>query len=232
MKTQITFKILRVTTLMVILLFVIFTNITLAQKSGKRMKITGSVADAGMYPVVNAIVMIDGQNSSTLTDSHGNFKIKVPANTKRIGILSFGNGFIEENIDGRSRINFRLGDKAVLLPPEAEAKLDNGDEAINTGYGYLKNKSVSNEISKIDGTKKKYASYHSIQEMIQREVSGVRIINDEVVIHDSRNMQGFVEALIVVDGTPDADLSNIKPATVESIEVLKDASASIYGTRG
>jgi TonB-dependent SusC/RagA subfamily outer membrane receptor len=68
--------------------------------------------------------------------------------------------------------------------------------------------------------------------MIQREVSGVRIINGGVVIHDSRNMQGFVEALVVVDGTPTSSLNDIKPATVESIEVLKDASASIYGSRG
>ena len=232
MKTRITFRILRAGTLVLILLFVISTDIILAQKPGKKMKITGSVTDAGMYPVVSAMVMIDGQNTSQLTDKNGKYKIRVPVDAERIGILSLGNGFMEENIEGRSRINFRLGAWAINKMPQPEIRSDEGEEGVSTGYGQIKRKSLTNEISKIDGTKKKYASYQSILEMIQREVSGVRIMNGGVVIHDSRNLFGHVEALVVVDGTPTSDFNDIKPSTVESIEVLKDASASIYGTRG
>ncbi len=232
MKTRITFRILRAGTLVLILLFVISTNLILAQKPGKKMKITGSVTDAGMYPIVSAMVMIDGQNTSQLTDKNGKYRIRVPGDAERIGILSLGNGFMEENIEGRSRINFQLGAWALKKLPEPEIWSDEGEEGVSTGYGHIKRKSLTNEISKIDGTKKKYASYHSILEMIQREVSGVRIMNGGVVIHDSRNLLGFVEALVVVDGTPTSDFNDIKPSTVESIEVLKDASASIYGTRG
>jgi TonB-dependent starch-binding outer membrane protein SusC len=232
MKTQITFKILRAGTLLVILLFFICTNIILAQKPGQRMKITGSVADVGMYPVKNAIVMIDGQNTSQVTNKYGNYRIKIPKDAKRIGILSFGNGFIEEDIGGRSRINFRLGAYAFQKPPEPEIKPDEGEEGVNTGYGYVKKKFLTNQISKIDGTDKKYASYPSILDMIQREVAGVRIMNGGVIIHDSRNLFGYVGALIVVDGTPATNLNDIRPSTVESIEVLKDASAAIYGSRG
>ena len=232
MKTRITIKILRAGTLLVMLLFAITTSAVLAQKYGRRMKITGSVADAGMYPIVNAAVMIDGQSTGQLTDKKGNFKIRVPGDAKRIGILSFGNGFLEENIDGRSRINFRLEALADKKPPEPEIKIDDGEEGVNNGYGYVKKKYLTNQISKIDGKKKKYASYKSIQEMIEREVAGVRIMNGEVVIHDSRDLYGFIAALVVVDGTPTTELNNIKPTTVESIEVLKDASAAIYGSRG
>jgi TonB-dependent SusC/RagA subfamily outer membrane receptor len=232
MKTQITFKILRAEILLAILLFVMCTNISIAQKHGKRMTITGSVADDGMYPIVNAIVMIDGQNTSQVTDKSGKYRIRVPMDAKRIGILSFRNGFMDENIDGRSRINFRLGALAIKKLPEPEVKSNEGEEGVSNGYGYVKKKFLTNQINKIDGTKKKYASYHSILEMIEREVSGVRIMNGEVIIHDSRDLYGYVGALVVVDGTPTTELNNIKPSTVESIEVLKDASASIYGSRG
>ncbi len=215
-----------------ILLFVIGTGAVMAQRHSKKFQITGSVADAGMYPIVNAVVMIDGQSTNQLTDKMGKFKIRVPAYASRIGILSFSNGYAEENIDGRSRINFRLDSLAEKSLPEPEIKVNEGEEGVNNGYTYVKKKNLTYQISKIDGTKKKYASYKSVQEMIEREVAGVRIMNGNVIIHDSRDLFGYIAALVVVDGTPTSELSSIKPSTVESIEVLKDASASIYGSRG
>jgi TonB-dependent SusC/RagA subfamily outer membrane receptor len=68
--------------------------------------------------------------------------------------------------------------------------------------------------------------------MIQREVPGTKIQGGNVVINDSKNMQGSIPALFVVNGVPVTTVENIPPSTVESIEVLKGSSASIYGSRG
>ena len=103
---------------------------------------------------------------------------------------------------------------------------------VNTGYGYVKQKNVTTEASKIDGTNKKYASYSSVYEMIQREVSGVRISGTDIIINESKDFFGNIPALLVVDGTYVTDFSNISPSSVESIEVLKGTAAAIYGSRG
>jgi TonB-dependent SusC/RagA subfamily outer membrane receptor len=87
-------------------------------------------------------------------------------------------------------------------------------------------------VNKIDGTNKKYASYHSIGDMIQREVSGARLNGTSVIIQDSKDLFGSVYALIVVDGVYMNELPDIQPAQVKSIEVLKGSSAAMYGSRG
>lgn len=201
-----------------------------AQKSNKKITITGTVVDASGNPVGNAIVMIDGKNTSSITDSKGFYQVKVKSDAERIGILTFGSGLIEESISGRTEINLKFGVSATQQKTGPE--IEPGDEAVNTGYGYVKKKNVTTEASKIDGTNKKYASYSSVYEMIQREVSGVRISGTSIIINESKDFFGNIPALLVVDGTYVTDFSNISPSSVESIEVLKGTAAAIYGSRG
>jgi outer membrane receptor protein involved in Fe transport len=87
-------------------------------------------------------------------------------------------------------------------------------------------------VSKIDGTNKKYAAYHSIKEMILREVAGVKIDGSSVIIQGSKDFFGATPALIVVDGVSSYELPDIPPSSVKSVEVLKGTSAAIYGSRG
>ena len=72
----------------------------------------------------------------------------------------------------------------------------------------------------------------SISEMIQREVSGVQVYGNDVIIQDAQNLSGYIHPLIVVDGVYMDQLPDIPPVSVKSIEVLKGASATIYGSRG
>jgi TonB-dependent SusC/RagA subfamily outer membrane receptor len=63
-------------------------------------------------------------------------------------------------------------------------------------------------------------------------VSGVQILNGQVVIQGSKDFFGSVPALIVVDGVPMDGIPDISPTVVKSIEVLKGTAAAIYGSRG
>jgi TonB-dependent SusC/RagA subfamily outer membrane receptor len=107
-----------------------------------------------------------------------------------------------------------------------------GEEATTVGYGEVKKKQVTNQIGKIDGTNKKYASYRSIYEMIQREVAGVKVSGNSIIIQDSKNLQGSIPPLLIVDGVYVDSFDGIQPSTVSSIEVLKGSAAAIYGSRG
>jgi len=208
--------------------FLCINNIS-AQKSNKKITITGTILDADSVPIPNSIIMIDGQKTNSVTNSNGEYKIKVKPTAKRIGIFTFGSGFREEAINGRTNITIRLSKVTAQKPDEVNAE---GEQGVGVGYASVKKKNVTTQVSSIDGTKSKYASYSNIADMIQREVSGVKISGSTVVIQDSKDFFGSVPALIVVDGVYMNGLPDISPVQVKSIEVLKGASAAIYGSRG
>jgi TonB-dependent SusC/RagA subfamily outer membrane receptor len=205
-------------------------NLISAQKGNKKITITGTVLDARKSPIANAIIMIDNQKTSSLTDSKGIYKIKVKRNASKIGIFTFGNGIIEEDINGRTLINFNFGISKSQQPEDQNVR--SGDEGVNVGYAYVKKKNLMSQVNHIDGTKKKYASYSSIYDMLQREVSGIQIYGTTIIIQDSKNLSGRIPPLLIVDGVYVNAIDNIPPAIVKSIDVLKGTSAAIYGSRG
>jgi TonB-dependent SusC/RagA subfamily outer membrane receptor len=213
-----------------ILLSVSCSYYVTAQWNSRKVRITGTAYDVYRSPIVNAIVLIDGQKTSSVTDSKGNFKIRVRRDAMEIGIFTFGNGIIRETINGRTHIVFHFATvKSPLVP---DNNIASGEEGVNVGYGSIKRKNLTSDITKINGRNKKYASYSSIYDMLQREVSGIIIHGHNIIIQDSRNFFGPVPPLLVVDGVYVDSIENIQPVTVESIEVLKGTSAQIYGSRG
>jgi TonB-dependent SusC/RagA subfamily outer membrane receptor len=220
---------MKIKLIFLILLSTFCINSMNAQKNNKKITITGTVLNAAKEPIVNAIIMIDDQKTNFLTDSKGNYKIKVKPTASKIGIFTFGHGTAEEVINGRTQINFNFG---TVATGQADQTIAPGEQGVNTGYGLVKQKNLTTDVHKIDGTNKKYASYNTISEMIQREVSGVRISGSSVIIQASADFFGDVPALIVVDGNSSYSLPDISPVYVKSIEVLKGTSAAIYGSRG
>lgn len=202
-----------------------------AQKANKKLVITGTVYNADKQPVANAMILIDNVKTSSVTDASGKFRVKVKADATKIGVITFGAGTKEEDIAGRSEIDIYLGSSGTAQQKSQEV-LPESEQGINTGYGMTKKKNLTNTVNKIDGTNKKYASYTTMGEMIQREVSGVRVAGSTVIIQGSKDLFGDVPALIVVDGVSMDNLPEIPPSSVKSIEVLKGNAAAIYGSRG
>jgi len=214
---------------LLIIVSVLYVNSVSAQRPGKRIEITGTVLDVYHSPITNALILVDDKRTNSLTDTRGNFRIKVKRTASNIGVLTFGNGVSEQQIMGRTRINFNfstIANQPLVLKPIA------GEQGVSAGYGTVKRKNLTTDISTIDGSDKKYSTYSSISEMIMREVSGVRITGGDIIIQDSQNLYGYIPPLIVVDGVYMNSLPDIPPVSVRSIEVLKGTSAAIYGSRG
>ena len=213
-----------------ILLAGICMNSVDAQKNNKKITITGTVLDVEKGPMSNAIIMIDDKNTDVITDADGNYTIKVKPSAVKIGVFTFGSGTFEDSIKGRTVINFNFGvaGKKQFTTQSGTP----GEQGVNTGYSHVKKKNTTTEITSIDGTDKKYDSYSSIYEMIQREVSGVQVTGHNIIIQGAQDIFGSVPPLFVVDGTYVDDISSISPNSVKSIEVLKGTSAAIYGSRG
>lgn len=214
--------------LLILAFAVLSINSLQAHNPGRKIEIKGKVLDVYNAPIANAIIMVDNQKTNVLTDAKGNYKIKVRQGASKIGIFTFGNGLFEQSIDGRNRVDFKF---STIASQQYDPGFMDGEQAVSNGYGVVKKKNLVTDISRIDGSKEKYSTYSSIYEMLQRDVSGVEVMGREVVIQGSRNFDGYVHPLIVVDGVYMTHLPNIPPVTVQSIEVLKSTAASIYGSR-
>jgi TonB-dependent SusC/RagA subfamily outer membrane receptor len=207
----------------------IICSVSFGQKPGKKIKITGSVIDGTNASIANAIIMVDGQKTNTLTDNKGHYKIRVKSENEKIGAFTFTNGIIEELINGRNVINFRFEGS---VPDQISGRSDPGEEVLDTGIGTIKKKAVTGSVGQIDGTQSKYASYNSIYDMIRGEVPGVQVNGNSILIRGASSIIGSNEPLFVVDGVPVNTIDNIQPQMVKSIQVLKGSAASIYGVRG
>lgn len=107
------------------------------------------------------------------------------------------------------------------------------DEAINVGYGRIRKSELAYSVSKVNMKEPSTDAYTDMYDYLRGRVAGVVIGPDNSIsIRGINSINSSTEPLILLDGSPINDLSIINPKDVDSVEVLKDASASIYGVRG
>ena len=209
---------MRTRAIFTILLYIFCINGLNAQKNNKKITITGTVLDVSKSPIVNAIILIDGQSTNTVTDSDGKYKVRVNPNALEIGVITFGNGIIVDSINRRTRIDFSF---STITGKVSDSDPLPGEEAVDVGYNYIKKKDLTNSVGIFDAKNSK-KTYNSVYEMI-KEIPG---INAKVF-----NLFGPVGPVYILNGMEVNSLDGILPSTVESIVFLRDASAAIYGTR-
>lgn len=214
----------------ILIIAVAFIENSPAQKPAKKITISGIVTDAGQKPISGAIVLIDNRNTNSTTDNKGFYRVKVRPDAKLITIFTMMNGASEAPIEGRKTINFTFAGSA---PSQKADQTNKGnDETVNVGYGTMKKKDLTTSVGKIDGQNKKYASYTNIYDMIRGEVPGVQVSGKSILIQGTSSLNLSTEPLFVVDGIVVSSIDDISPQMVKSIEILKGAAASIYGSRG
>jgi len=213
--------------LLTIIFFTGFFDLS-AQKTNKRITITGKVTDLYNSPVSGAFIMIDGKSTERKTNVKGLFKVKVKPSAQRIGIFTTFTELKEEPINGRTTINFNL-DKFVPQQLNAGSGVSN-DEVIDEGYSVARKKNITKPVTKSDVSGNEYASFSSIYEIL-RTVPGVAVSGNSVTVRGI-STTGSSAPLFVVNGTTVNSISGIDPSMVKSIEVLKGPSASVYGLQG
>lgn len=205
----------------------IFSTSLVAQNSGKKLTITGIVTDMNNNPIANAAILVDTKNTGVMTDSQGMYKIKVKPGATRIAVLNLTGGQADEEIAGRTVVNFQLG--GFNAP---EAKDQPGDKIVNIGYGYSAKKDMTTGVRQIDASIGKNANYSNIFEMLRGVDPSVQVGSNNKIIIRGAGSNISTDPLFVVDGVVVQNIDNISPQLVKSIEVLKGADASIYGARG
>ncbi|MBK6620296.1 MAG: TonB-dependent receptor [Saprospirales bacterium] len=195
-----------------------------------QINISGTVtsSDTG-EPLIGASVYIKGTTTGTITDLDGNFELSVP-NENAIMVISY-TGYLtsEEALKGRQTLNIILRENIAIL-----------DEVVVVGYGVQKKSDLTGAVGTVKDKDIERIPTASIEQALQGKVAGVHVTPTSGqpgagAIIRIRGTGTFNNAnpIYVVDGMILDDASFVNPLDVESIEVLKDASAAaIYGNRG
>ena len=194
-------------------------------------KVTGVVLDGAGIPVIGANVIVKGTTNGTITDFDGNFAIEdVPAD----GVLVVSYiGYLSQEIPvgNQSTINVTLKEDTQAL-----------DEVVVVGYGTMRKSDVTGSISTAKGEDMLKAQNFSALDNLRGKAAGVNIFSNSsqpgaygsrVVIRGQATINASSDPLYVVDGVVMENFYLMNPNDIESMEVLKDASATaIYGARG
>jgi len=205
---------------MIILVFQLFLSNVQAQDR----VIQGKVTTFDSIPLIGAAVKVQSTKQEVFTDSLGNFSVGCNHNDK---LKVSAHGFLNQNVKLTSNIRFA----AINL------KLKPGEKSreIAIGYGYVSDADKLNAVASLTKDDTDFSRYDNIYDLIRGRFAGVQVSNGQIIIRGGSNsFQGSSAALVVVDGvvTDAGTLSTIKPIEVRSVNVIKDGSSAIYGSRG
>jgi TonB-dependent SusC/RagA subfamily outer membrane receptor len=204
-------------------------GISSGQKNNKKILVTGLVTDAQQRPLIGALILIDGKNTNVVTNDNGVYKLKIRPDADSITVVTFTSGINTVAIKGRSNIDFALGGSGLSKPDSQNKQAE--EKQVDIGYGNVNQKDLLTTVNTIDARNNKYATYKNIYEIL-KGTPGVIVKGNSVQIQGQTSFNAGTEPLYVVDGMVVETVDGISPSMVESISVLKGASASIYGSRG
>lgn len=222
----------------VLLCFVAFALSANAQTR----KVTGQIVDESGQPIIGATIRLQDATTGTITDIDGHFSLNVPDGKKVV--ISYI-GYLKQVI-------LPKGDTLKVILQEDNQKLD---EVVVVGYGSMKQKNITGSVSTISAEELEDLPVSNLSEALQGMVNGLNVQlgssrpgtnANEVYIRQNRTFTGISKdggnstPLIIIDdviqlgtnGQPSMEQFNmLDPSEVESITVLRDASAAIYGSR-
>ena len=197
----------------------------------QKAPVTGHVSDAASgEALIGVSIRVDGTSTGTSSDIDGNFSISAPGNATLI-FTYMGYEPVRLNIDNRNTLDVKMNVQAELI-----------EEVVVVGYTSMKKRDVLGAVSKLEGDAITALPVSSAAQAMQGRIAGVSVSNAtgapgagvSVRVRGVGSISSDNEPLYIVDGMPfEGSISDINPNDVESISVLKDASASaIYGARG
>ena len=198
--------------------------------SAQNITVKGTVFDETGEPVTGASVIAVGTSQGVATDIDGNFSLSVPANGK-IKVTFIGYKAQEIAVAGKSTINITLQEDANVL-----------DEVVAIGYATVKRRDLTGATSSVGSKELLKVPATTAAQALQGKAAGVNITTNsgapgagnQITIRGGMSITQSTEPLYIVDGFEMANaLDNINVNDIETIDVLKDASATaIYGARG
>ena len=213
------------------LFFVALLSVLAITANAQSKSVSGTVVDKAGEPVIGASVVVKGTTNGTITDFDGNFSLQgVPSNgTIQVSFVGFKTQSV--SVAGKTSIKVTLAEDTEVL-----------DEVVVVGYGVMKKSDVTGALVSVDSKALTQNVANNAVEALQGKAAGVYITSNErpgevgsITIRGLNSISASNSPLIVIDGvvSRSVGLDMLNPQDIESIEVLKDASATaIYGAMG
>lgn len=205
----------------------LFVFVTCSSYSQQRIK--GTIKDGANVPIPGVSVLEKGTKNSVVSDFDGNYEIISKTSQATLIFTFVGLETKEVVVNGKSLINVVMKDVVNDL-----------SEVVVIGYGTQKRGDVTSAIATVKSKDFASGSVRNASELIRGKVAGLNISNgsgdpsatSSVSLRGVASLQGNTSPLVLINGVP-GGFDSIAPEDIESIDVLKDASAAaIYGTRG
>lgn len=213
------------------LLSIVFSAATLSAQDAYMLK--GVVQDEAGEPLIGATVMVKGTTQGVATDIDGNFAVNVKKG-QTIDVSYVGYDAQSIKVNGQNNITVVMKENSSTL-----------DDLVVVGYGVQKKSDVTGSVTSVGKDRLSKLPVTNVLQAMQGATSGVTITQQSSIPGDAPTTlvrgQNSINAnsgpYVVVDGIPlnntGGSLADIAPSDIESIEILKDASATaIYGTNG
>jgi len=199
-------------------------------KSVQSQKISGQVKGTNGELLPGVSVAIKGTTTGTITDFDGNFQLSVPADAKTIVFSFVGMKTQEVALSGKTNFTIILEEESIGI-----------EEVVAIGYGTAKKKDVTGSVGSVKSEQITKANPIQPASALQGQVAGVNVNKTNsrpggdysIDIRGVHSISFSSEPLVVIDGVLGGKLSTLSPSDIETMDVLKDASATaIYGARG
>lgn len=204
--------------------------------------ITGKVTDTNGEPIIGATILVKGTTIGTVTDTDGNFSLRIPADAQTLQVSFVGMETQEIPIAGKTTFNVVLREEAIGL-----------QEVVAVGYGTTSRKNLTTSISKVTAEGITKAAISNMPQLLLGRAAGLQatvasaqpggkvnmsirgagdpiyVVDGVVMPNNSLESGGGGAVTVIPSGISRSGLAGLNPEDIESIEILKDASASIYG---
>lgn len=192
--------------------------------------VSGTVMDESQNPLIGASVLLQGTTEGALTNNAGEFTLTVTPGNDTLVVSYLG--FVTQKVAtaGQSNLNIALAESVSAL-----------DEVVVVAYGTQRKETVTGAVAGVKGVDLVQSPAANLSNSLAGRIPGLVVINtsgepgqdDPRITIRGTNTLGNSSPLIVIDGVPDRDggIGRLNPQDIESISVLKDASAAIYGAR-
>ena len=197
--------------------------------------VTGRVIDTSGEPLIAVTVYEDGNTANgTMTDIDGNYTLNVSSAKATIVFSCLGFAEVKETVGLRKNINVTLAEEQLSI---------DAAEVVSVGYGSVTRRDLTGSISKVDMSEIMKAPVTNFDQALTGKVAGVVVTTSDgalgaeanITIRGNNSLTQSSAPLYIIDGLPTESsmATALNSADIESIDILKDASATaIYGARG
>lgn len=199
-----------------------FLTLSLQAQEGS-FTVSGTVKDSAGEDVIGATVIDTKTQQGCVTDMNGKFTLTVtPSSALKVTFIGYSPQTIKVN-KNKKVYNVVLESDNIMI-----------DELVVVGYGVQKKQTLTGAVSAVTTKDIVTTKNENLQNMLTGKIAGLRVVQNSSepgAFGSVMDIRGMGNPLVVIDGIPRDNMARIEPEDVESISVLKDASASIYGVR-